>query len=112
MLAETQIIQTWIAENAADIASTRALVLQTAARAQRDGFKAAREEVSLIKFQAAGALQRVLDRAIQAHGALGMTDDTVLAFAFRHERAARIYDGPDEVHKLSVAKLILKRYMK
>lgn len=109
-LADMQIIQTWIAENAADIAAARALVLQTAHRCEKEGFKAAREDVSIIKFQAAGALQRVLDRAIQAHGALGMTDDTCLAFAFRHERAARIYDGPDEVHKLSVAKQILKRY--
>ncbi len=105
-----QIVQTWIAENAADIASARALVLQTADRCEKHGFKAAREDVAIIKFQAAGALQRVLDRSIQAHGALGMTDDTPLAFAFRHERAARIYDGPDEVHKLSLAKQILKRY--
>ncbi len=109
-LAETQIVQTWIAENAADIACSRALVLQVAARAEAEGFKAAREDISIIKFQVAGALQRVLDRALQAHGALGMTDDTILAWAFRHERAARIYDGPDEVHKLSVARQILKRF--
>lgn len=109
-LAETQIAQTWIAENAADIAGSRALVLQVAARAEADGFKAAREDISIIKFQVAGALQRVLDRTLQAHGALGMTDDTIIAWAFRHERAARIYDGPDEVHKLSVARQILKRY--
>jgi acyl-CoA dehydrogenase len=111
-LADTQIVQTWIAENAADIACSRALVLQVAARAEAEGFKAAREDISIIKFQVAGALQRVLDRALQAHGALGMTDDTILAWAFRHERAARIYDGPDEVHKLSVARQILKRHAK
>ncbi|GAC1630901.1 MAG: acyl-CoA dehydrogenase family protein [Nevskia sp.] len=110
MLADTQIIQTWIAENAADIASSRSLVLQTAERAEKHGFKAAREDVSIIKFQVAGALNRVLDRTLQAFGALGMTDDAFVAFAWRHERAARIYDGPDEVHKLSVAKQILKRY--
>ena len=109
-LADTQIAQMWIAENAADIACSRALVLQVAARAEADGFKAAREDISIIKFQVAGALQRVLDRALQAHGALGMTDDTIIAWAFRHERAARIYDGPDEVHKLSVARQILKRF--
>ncbi|MDE2148473.1 MAG: acyl-CoA dehydrogenase family protein [Gammaproteobacteria bacterium] len=109
-LADTQIVQTWIAENAADIACSRALVLQVAGRAETQGFKAAREDVSIIKFQVAGSLQRVLDRTLQAHGALGMTDDAYVAFAFRHERAARIYDGPDEVHKLSVARQILKRY--
>ena len=109
-LADTQIIQTWIAENAGDIASSRALVLQVAERCEREGFKAAREDVGIIKYQTAAALQRVLDRTLQAFGSLGMTDDAPIAFAFRHERAARIYDGPDEVHKLSVAKQILKRY--
>lgn len=112
VLADTQIVQTWIAENAADIASSRSLVLQTAEAAEKHGFKAAREDVSIIKFQVAGALNRVLDRTLQAFGALGMTDDAFVAFAWRHERAARIYDGPDEVHKLSVAKQILKRYRK
>jgi alkylation response protein AidB-like acyl-CoA dehydrogenase len=66
--------------------------------------------VSTIKFFVAGVLQRVLDRAIQVHGALGMTDDTPLAFWYRHERAARIYDGPDEVHKQVVAKRVLRGY--
>ena len=58
----------------------------------------------------AKVLQDVLDRAIQVHGAMGMTDETPLAFWYRHERAARIYDGPDEVHKWSVARRILGRY--
>ena len=58
----------------------------------------------------AALLQRVLDRAIQLHGALGMTDDTPLAYWYRHERAARIYDGADEVHKSVVARRILKGY--
>ncbi|MBU6440995.1 MAG: acyl-CoA dehydrogenase family protein, partial [Betaproteobacteria bacterium] len=80
-LADTQIVQTWIAENAADIACSRALVLQVAGRAETQGFKAAREDVSIIKFQVAGSLQRVLDRTLQAHGALGMTDDAYVAFA-------------------------------
>jgi alkylation response protein AidB-like acyl-CoA dehydrogenase len=74
------------------------------------GQYAAREEVGLIKFHVAGVLQRVLDRSLQTHGALGMTDETPIAFWYRHERAARIYDGPDEVHKRSVAKKILQRY--
>jgi alkylation response protein AidB-like acyl-CoA dehydrogenase len=109
-LADQQIIQTWIAESAAEIQAARALVLQTAAHAEREGFKAARDNVSMIKYLTAQAMERVLDRAIQAHGALGVTDDTILAFLFRHERAARIYDGPDEVHKLAVARSLLKQY--
>ncbi len=55
-------------------------------------------------------LRKVLDRAIQAHGALGMTDDIPLAFFYRNERAARIYDGADEVHKSVVARRILREY--
>jgi alkylation response protein AidB-like acyl-CoA dehydrogenase len=58
----------------------------------------------------ANVMQKVIDRALQVHGGLGMTDDTILAFYYRHERAARIYDGADEVHKISVAKRILKEY--
>jgi acyl-CoA dehydrogenase len=52
----------------------------------------------------------VVDRALQVHGGLGMTDDTILAFFFRHERAARIYDGADEVHKVSLARRLLQLY--
>ena len=72
--------------------------------------KEARKEISLIKFVAANVMQKVIDRALQVHGGLGMTDDTILAYFYRHERAARIYDGADEVHKISVAKRILKEY--
>jgi alkylation response protein AidB-like acyl-CoA dehydrogenase len=88
----------------------------TAARAgrgrkiERAGAKAAREEISIIKFHVANVLLRVLDRAIQTHGALGITEDLVLAWWYRHERGARIYDGPDEVHQAAVARMILKRY--
>jgi len=106
-LGDLQIPQTWIAENAAEIAAARALVLQAAWAAENKGFAAARDEISMIKYHVAGTLQRVIDRALQAHGALGMTDDTILAFYYREERAARIYDGPDEVHKLSLAKRLL-----
>ncbi|MEM8784557.1 MAG: acyl-CoA dehydrogenase family protein [Pseudomonadota bacterium] len=109
-LADQQIVQTWIAENAAEIAASRALTLETAWLLDERGFHAAREHVALVKFQSANTLQRVVDRALQAHGSLGMTDDTILAFYYREERAARIYDGPDEVHKMTVAKKILKRY--
>jgi alkylation response protein AidB-like acyl-CoA dehydrogenase len=109
-LAGRQIVQQWIAESRAEINAARLLVLDTAAKIDREGARAAREEISVIKFFVAGVLDRVLDRAIQVHGALGLTDDLVLSHWYRHERAARIYDGPDEVHQALVARLILKRY--
>ena len=109
-LADQQLMQSMIAESAADLAAARALVMETAWTVENKGFNAARDNISLIKFYTANVLQRVVDRALQAHGALGMTDDTILAHYFREERASRIYDGPDEVHRLSVAKRILKRY--
>ncbi len=109
-LAEQQTIQNWVAESRAEIDAARLLVLQTAARIDSEGASAARDDISLIKFHVAGVLHQVLDRAIQTHGALGMTDETPLAYWYRHERAARIYDGPDEVHKRSVARRILRRY--
>jgi alkylation response protein AidB-like acyl-CoA dehydrogenase len=86
------------------------MVLNAAWKMDREGAKAARREISLIKFVVANTMQRVVDRALQVHGGLGMTDDTVLAFFYRHERAARIYDGADEVHKVSAARQILKGY--
>ena len=107
-LADQQLMQAMIADSAADLASARALVLQTAWTVENQGFKAARENISLIKFYTANVLQRVVDRALQSHGGLGVTDDTILSHFYREERAARIYDGPDEVHKLSVARKILK----
>ncbi|MFM8567194.1 MAG: acyl-CoA dehydrogenase family protein [Gemmatimonadota bacterium] len=108
-LGRQQVVQHWIAESRAEIDAARLLVLDVAHRIERDGASAARDGISLIKFHVAGVLQRVLDRAIQVHGALGMTDDTPLAYWYRHERGARIYDGPDEVHKASVAKRILAK---
>jgi acyl-CoA dehydrogenase len=109
-LAEQQTIQNWVAESRAEINAARLMVLDTARKIDQQGQYAAREDVGLIKFHVAGVLQRVLDRALQTHGALGMTDETPIAFWFRHERAARIYDGPDEVHKRSVAQRILQKY--
>ena len=110
LLAEQQTIQNWVAESRAEINAARLMVLNTAQKIDEQGQYAAREEVGLIKFHVAGVLQRVLDRALQTHGALGMTDETPIAYWFRHERAARIYDGPDEVHKRSVAQRIFQRY--
>ena len=109
-LAAKQIIQAWIAECAADIQAARLMVLHAAWLIETVGKKEARKEISLIKFVVANVMQKVIDRALQVHGGLGMTDDIILAFYYRHERAARIYDGADEVHKISVAKRLLKEY--
>jgi alkylation response protein AidB-like acyl-CoA dehydrogenase len=107
-LAMQQTIQNWIAESAAEIKASRLLVLNTAHKIEKDGAKAAKEDISTIKFFVSDVLMKVIDRAIQVHGALGITDDTLLSFWYRHERGARIYDGPDEVHKTVLAKSILK----
>lgn len=109
-LGTRQMVQEWVAESRAEIDASRLMVLAAAERIDREGQHAAREQISICKFFAAGMLQRVLDRAIQTHGALGITDETPLASWWRHERGARIYDGPDEVHKATVARLILRRY--
>lgn len=109
-LAEKQTIQNWIAESRAEIKASRLMVLDTAAKMQEFGAKAVREDISTIKFFVADVLMKVIDRAIQVHGALGITDDTLLSFWYRHERGARIYDGPDEVHKSALARSILKKY--
>jgi alkylation response protein AidB-like acyl-CoA dehydrogenase len=110
-LGSRQITQAWIAEARADIDAARLMVLHAAWTIQHKGFHAAREQVSLIKFFVAGVMMRLIDGAIQLHGALGITSDTILAHYYVHERGARIYDGPDEVHKMVVAKRILERYV-
>lgn len=109
-LAEKQSVQNWIAESRAEINASRLMVLDTAEKMQIHGAKAVKEEISTIKFFVAKVLMQVIDRAIQVHGALGVTDDTLLSFWYRHERGARIYDGPDEVHKAALARSILKKY--
>lgn len=109
-LGDKQVIQHWIAESRADIDAARYYVLHTAQMIEQQGAKEARHHISAIKFFVANILHRLLDRAIQVHGALGVTDDTLLSFWYRHERGARIYDGPDEVHKTSLARQILKAY--
>ena len=109
-LATKQIIQSWIAECAADIQAARLMVLHAAWMIETIGKKEARKEISLIKFVVPNVMQKVVDRAIQVHGGLGMSDDTVLSYFYRHERGARILDGADEVHKIAVAKRILKEY--
>jgi alkylation response protein AidB-like acyl-CoA dehydrogenase len=110
VLAEKQTIQNWIAESRAEIKASRLMVLDTAQKMQELGAKAVKEDISTIKFFVADVLMKVVDRAIQVHGALGITDDTLLSYWYRHERGARIYDGPDEVHKSALARSILKNY--
>lgn len=109
-LGTSDVVQGWVADSRAEIDAARLYVLDTARQIDAEGASAARDAISAIKFYVAGVLQRVLDRAIQTHGALGVTDDTPLAYWYRHERGARIYDGADEVHKASLARRILKRY--
>ena len=103
-------IQEWIAESRAELHGARLMVQQAAWRMDKDGTRGARDEIAMIKFTVAGVMLRIVDRALQIHGALGMTDETPLAAWYRYERAARIYDGPDEVHKASLAKRTLKQY--
>ncbi|MGN6432093.1 MAG: acyl-CoA dehydrogenase family protein [Gaiellaceae bacterium] len=107
-LAEKQTVQNWIADSAAEIQACRLLTLQAAHRIDRGD--EARVEISLIKFYAARVLNEVIDRAIQVHGALGLTDDTPLASMYLMARGGRIYDGPDEVHRMVVSRQILKAF--
>jgi alkylation response protein AidB-like acyl-CoA dehydrogenase len=110
MLGQKQFIQGFIAESRVEIDAARMLVLRTADTIDREGAAAARHQISGIKFFTANVMLKVLDRAIQVHGALGLTDGTMLATLYQHERGARIYDGADEVHKQSIAVNILKGY--
>ena len=107
-LAEKQTVQNWIADSAAEIHACRLMTLDAAHKI--DQGDEARVEVSLIKFYAARALNDVIDRAVQVHGALGLTDRSPLSIMLGMARAARIYDGPDEVHRMVVSRRILKEY--
>ena len=109
-LGEKQIVQFWISESRAEIDAARYMVLHCADGIDKHGAAAMRNHISEIKFFCAKIMLAVIDRAIQVHGALGMTDDTLLSFYYRHERASRIYDGADEVHKSALARSILAGY--
>jgi acyl-CoA dehydrogenase len=110
-LADKQIIQQWIAEQRNAIDAARLMVLHTADGIDKLGAPAMRTQISQIKIMCADMLMQTVDRAIQTHGGWGITDDLLLSFIYRHERAARIVDGTDEVHKLSIAKAVLKAYI-
>ncbi len=109
-LGSKQSVQNWIADSRARIDAAEMLVRDAARTIDRDGQRAAKVDISKIKYYVADLLHDVLDWAIQTHGALGVTDDTLLSFWYRHERGASIYDGPSEVHREVVAKRILRDY--
>ncbi len=110
MLGQKQFIQGFISESRMEIDASRLLVLRTAHNIDLYGAAATRDQISGIKFYVANMVVRILDRAIQVHGAKGLSDETMLANLYQHERGARIWDGADEVHKQSMAISILKKY--
>lgn len=108
VLGEKQTVQNWIADSAAEMHAARLMTLHAAWTMDTQGAAAARQEVSLIKFHGARVLHDVVDRALQIHGSLGYSTDLPLEAMYRYARAARFYDGPDEVHRESVARRILR----
>lgn len=109
-LGEFQFVQDFIATSKMDIAQARLLTLYTAWKMDTLGKKAAMQEIAMIKVVAPNMMLNVCDRAIQVLGALGVTDETPIAGFWRHGRALRIADGPDEVHKMTIARRELKAY--
>jgi acyl-CoA dehydrogenase len=107
-LANKQTVQNWIADSAAEIQACRLLTMHAASKIDQDD--EARVEISTIKFFGAKVLHDVIDRAIQVHGARGVSGDTPLEGMYRNARAARIYDGPDEVHRMVVARRVLRTF--
>ncbi|MFE5812855.1 acyl-CoA dehydrogenase family protein [Streptomyces sp. NPDC056479] len=111
-LAEQGVVREWIARSRIEIEQVRLLVLKSAWLMDTQGNTAARTEVAAIKVAALEVAHRVVDRAVQAHGAAGVSDDTVLARLYAITRALRIADGPDEVHLRTVARQELAKYPK
>ncbi|MGQ0536122.1 MAG: acyl-CoA dehydrogenase family protein [Methanobacteriota archaeon] len=105
-LAEKQAIQRMLSDSATDLYVSRLMVLHAAWKLEVG--EDSRQQIAMLKVFVANALHRVVDRAIQVHGALGVSDDLPLARFYRDARAARIYDGPDEVHEMAVARRLLK----
>ncbi len=110
LLSEKQTVQNWIADSAAEMQAARLMTLNAAWKMDTEGVAAARKEIALIKFYGASMLHNVVDRALQAHGSLGYSTDMPLEAMYRYARAARFYDGPDEVHRASVARQVLRGY--
>ncbi|PWA09434.1 acyl-CoA dehydrogenase [Pueribacillus theae] len=108
LLADKQMIQKYIADSATEIQAARLMTFEAAKKI--DEGSDARIDIAMIKVYGAEVLHNVIDRAIQVHGALGVTADTPLEEMYRNARYARIYDGPDEVHTQSIARRILRKY--
>jgi acyl-CoA dehydrogenase len=104
LLADKANVQQWIADSRIEIDSTRLAVMHAAWKIDTVGKREARQEIAMIKVQAANMVMSVLDRAIQLHGALGMSDDLPIARFWRENRSMRIVDGPDEVHRMTIAR--------
>jgi acyl-CoA dehydrogenase len=109
-LADKQFVQDFVARSRIEIDSARLMTLHAAWKMDTAGKRAARQEISMIKVVAANVCMDVLDRAIQVHGALGVSDDTPLALMWRSLRMLRLADGPDEVHKMVIALRELNRW--
>lgn len=109
-LSEKQTVQNWIAASLVEMTQARLLTLYTAWKMDKVGVAGARTEIAMIKFAGAKVLYDVIDRAIQVHGSLGFSTDMPLEKMYRVARAARIYDGPDEVHRVTVARRVLREY--
>jgi acyl-CoA dehydrogenase len=109
-LADKQFIQDFVAKSRMETEQARLLTLKAAWLMDTHGKREARREISMIKVVAANVVMDVLDRAIQVHGALGMSDDTPLAAMWRYSRMLKVADGPDEVHKMVIARRELNRF--
>ena len=103
-------VRNWIADSAAEMQAARLMTLHAAWVMDTQGASAARVDIAMIKFFGAKVLHDVIDRAIQVHGALCYSTDLPLEQMYRFARAARIYDGPDEVHRQTVARRIIGGY--
>jgi acyl-CoA dehydrogenase len=110
LLGEKQTVQNWIADSAAEMQAARLMTLHAAWVMDTQGASAARTDISMIKYFGAKVLHDVVDRALQIHGSLGYSTDLPLEAMYRFSRGARFYDGPDEVHKISVARQVLRGY--
>ncbi len=111
-LADKQFVQDFIAKSRMEVDQARLLTMLAAWKMDTAGKRAARQEISMIKVVAANMVMDVLDRAIQVHGSLGMSDDTPLAWMWRFSRMLRVADGPDEVHKMVIARREINRWSK
>jgi acyl-CoA dehydrogenase len=110
VLAKHETIQNWIADSAAEMQAARLMTLHAAWKMDTQGVAAARQDIAMIKYYGASVLHNVVDRALQAHGSLGYSTDLPLEAMYRYARGARFYDGPDEVHRASVARQVLRGY--